>query len=53
MTVLLSTHNVEFARTVADELQVLADGEIAYRGTGIDPETVRRYGLRTWHAEDR
>lgn len=51
VSVLLSTHHVGFATTVADRLAVLHDGQIAYEGRDIDRETADRYGLRTWALE--
>ncbi|MDR5656376.1 ABC transporter ATP-binding protein [Halodesulfurarchaeum sp. HSR-GB] len=48
VTVLLSTHHVGFATTVADRIAVLADGEITYEGQDIDRETAVQFGLRTW-----
>lgn len=48
VTVLLSTHHVGFARSVADRLAVLHDGQIVYEGSDIDRESAARYGLRTW-----
>lgn len=48
VTVLLSTHHVGFATSVADRLAVLHGGEIVYEGRDIDRETADQYGLRTW-----
>ncbi|MFB6085515.1 MAG: energy-coupling factor ABC transporter ATP-binding protein [Halodesulfurarchaeum sp.] len=48
VTVLLSTHHVGFARSVADRLAVLHGGEIVYEGRDIDRDTADQYGLRTW-----
>ncbi|AOW81004.1 cobalt ABC transporter ATP-binding protein [Halodesulfurarchaeum formicicum] len=48
VTVLLSTHHVGFATTVADRIAVLTEGEIKYEGKGIDRETAVQFGLRTW-----
>ncbi|MGM0371036.1 MAG: energy-coupling factor ABC transporter ATP-binding protein [Halobacteriota archaeon] len=48
VTVLLSTHHVGFATTVADRIAVLVDGEITYEGQDIDRETAVQFGLRTW-----
>jgi cobalt/nickel transport system ATP-binding protein len=53
VTVLLSTHHLGFAEAVADELAILADGEIVHTGAAIDRETATRFGLRTWAAESR
>jgi len=53
VTVLLSTHHVDFARRVADAVAVLADGEIAYEGDTIEPATADSFGLRTWALEGR
>ena len=51
VTVLLSTHHVGFAEAVAEDLAVLADGEIAYAGSEIDRATAAEFGLRTWGLE--
>lgn len=53
VTVLLSTHHVDFARRVADTVAVLAEGEIAYEGRDIDRSTAASFGLRTWAPEGR
>ncbi|MDZ7849644.1 MAG: ABC transporter ATP-binding protein [Halodesulfurarchaeum sp.] len=48
VTVLLSTHHVGFATSVADRLAVLYEGTIVYGGTDIDRDTADQYALRTW-----
>ncbi|MFP4530008.1 MAG: energy-coupling factor ABC transporter ATP-binding protein [Halodesulfurarchaeum sp.] len=48
VTVLLSTHHVGFATSVADRLAVLSEGAIVHEGTDIDRETADQYALRTW-----
>lgn len=48
VTVLLSTHHVGFATSVADRLAVLSGGAIVHEGTDIDRETADQYALRTW-----
>jgi len=49
-TLIISTHDIDFAFRVADKFVVLHNGKIVHNGSHLPLETARKFGLRMFDA---
>jgi len=49
--ILISTHDLDFAKTIGDRFMILEDGRIIYDGVFVDYSLAENCGIRTWLSE--
>ncbi len=47
-TLVISTHDMDFASEVGERFVVMSDGRIVFDGSHLDAEIAAKYGLRMW-----